>query len=348
MKVTIRTDASLDIGTGHVMRCLTLANAMARRGATIDFICRKEDGDLIEYIEKSGFRVVCLPFEKLAGMQWDKDAEASLDALHHWAVEPDLLVVDQYELDERWERALRSKARRILVIDDLANRMHDCDVLLDPNLHDSPQFRYAGLVGKNTRVFVGPQYALLRPEFEQAVPRTRQQGVRKVLAFYGGSDPSNEGMKLVQALHALGARAPWTALVLGPINPQAQEIREASAGLAEFELIGVTEEMARLMTEADLALGTCGGASWERCLLGLPALVVVNAENQRDDARILHAMGAVRNLGEAGETTAAAWEAAIAAMQQDPGALAAMSRTASAVMTGRREAMHDFESALVR
>jgi UDP-2,4-diacetamido-2,4,6-trideoxy-beta-L-altropyranose hydrolase len=347
VKVAIRTDASLSIGTGHVMRCLTLANTMARRGATVTFICRKETGHLCSQIEEAGFAVWSLPFTESSQMRGSQDAEESLDALRHLAFAPDLLVVDQYSLGARWERALRLGGRRILVIDDLANRMHDCDILLDPNLHDSPESRYTGLVGENTRIFVGPQYALLRPEFECVAPRTRDQGIRKMLAFFGGSDPSHEALKLVHALRALAPLAPRTVLVLGPINPQAQEIRQATMGLPGIELIGATNEMARLMAESDLALGTCGGAAWERCILGLPALVVVSAENQRDDARILHSLGAVRNLGDADTTSAGSWAAAIAAMQDDPDALTAMSRAARAVMRDRQEALRDFEEALV-
>jgi UDP-2,4-diacetamido-2,4,6-trideoxy-beta-L-altropyranose hydrolase len=347
VKIAIRTDSSLDMGTGHVMRCLTLANAMEKRGATAAFICRQDRGNLCDQIEAAGFPVERLPASPELG-SGTKDAEESYRAVHRLGFEPDLLVVDHYSLDERWEHALRSAVRRILVLDDLANRAHDCDVLLDSNLHDSPASRYAGLVGQETRVFVGPQYALLRPEFDRVAPRTRDQGVGRMLIFFGGADPSNEALKLVHALRALAPRVPRAVMVLGPINPHAEEIRRAASGLTGIELIGVTHEMARLMADADLSLGTCGGAAWERCVLGLPALVVVSAENQRDDARILHSLGAVRNLGEAGDTSVETWVAAIAALQDAPAALAAMSRAAQTVMRGRQEALREFESALVR
>jgi UDP-2,4-diacetamido-2,4,6-trideoxy-beta-L-altropyranose hydrolase len=358
VNVAIRVDASFDIGIGHVMRCLAFANIMVGRGAAVAFLCRNQTGHLFELIREAGFAVATLPsfpattpdeaaLKGLQGTRWKEDAEESLGALRSMAFRPDLLVVDQYSLEKRWERALRPAAPRILVIDDLANREHDCDVLLDPNLHDSPGSRYTGLVGEHTRVFVGPQYALLRPEFDRIAPRTRDQGVRKMLVFFGGADPSNEALKIVHALRALATRAPRAVLVLGPISPHAQEIRRTASGLAEIEVIGATNEMARLMAESDLALGTCGGAAWERCVLGLPALVVVSAENQRDDARILHSLGAVRNLGEADDTSVETWVAAIAAMQDDVAALSAMSHAAQSVMQGRQAAMRDFESAIV-
>jgi len=350
VNIAIRVDASLDLGIGHVMRCMAFANAMAGRGAAVRFVCQRLEGHVCDMIEEAGFAVATIPSQEHVhqshGTQWKQDAEESIGALRRMPFKPDLLVVDQYSLENRWERALRSVASRILVIDDLANREHDCDILLDPNLHDSPAYRYAGLVGANTRVFVGPQYALLRPEFDRFAPRTRDQGVSKMLVFFGGSDPSNEALKVVQALRALAGRVPSAYFVLGPINPHAEEIRRAASGLTEIELIGATNEMARLMAQSDLALGTCGGSAWERCVLGLPAIVVVTAENQRDDARILHSLGAVRNLGEAAAAGVETWVAAIAAMQDDKVALSIMSRAALKVMQGRQAAMLEFESAL--
>ena len=342
MKVAIRTDASYDIGTGHVMRCLTLAASLRDRGAEILFVCRQDEGDLCAHIEHSGFAV-----ERLAICTPQEDAQHTLAALERHRFLPDLLVVDHYGLDRRWEGLLRPVAKRILVIDDLGDRAHDCDVLLDPNLHDSPASRYAGLIPAHARAFVGPEYALLRPEFDRVEPRMRDRGVGRILAFFGGADPSNEALKVVQALRALAPNAPKTLLILGPINAREAQIRGAAEKLECLELIKATDAMARLMSESDLALGTCGGAAWERCVLGLPALVVVSADNQRDDARLLGALGAVRNLGEASGTGPGDWRTAITALREDPAALSAMSSAALRVMHGRREARAAFEHALV-
>lgn len=362
MNVVIRTDASIDIGTGHVMRCLTLAQTLKARGATSRFICREHAGHLCERIEAAGFAVSRLPplaahaghpsaasLHQSLRVQWESDARESRAALDRAGVSADLLVVDNYDLGESWERALRPVARRILVIDDLADRPHDCDVVLDPNLHDAPASRYSSLVGSSTRVFVGPQYALLRPEFDRVSPRTRDAGLKRILISFGGIDPSNEALKLVHALRALSPNAPRAVFVLGLINSNSGEIREAAAGVAHLELVGSTDSMAQLMAEADLGVGACGVTAWERCVLGLPALVVVNAENQRDDARILHSLGAVRNLGEAHATSVGRWAAEISRLQAEPGEqLESMSRAAAAVMQGRREAAREFEAALVQ
>jgi UDP-2,4-diacetamido-2,4,6-trideoxy-beta-L-altropyranose hydrolase len=357
VNVAIRADASSDIGTGHVMRCLTLANALRSRGADVAFLCRECFGHLCDQVEADGFAVHRLPSFAAPGpdlslvpprIEWELDAKQTRFALEHAGMRLDLLVVDHYGLGRPWECALRPLTRRILVIDDLADRAHDCDILLDPSLHDCPEIRYVGLVAASTRVFVGPRYALLRPEFDRAATRSRNKGVGGLLIFFGGADISNEALKLVQALRSLAAHAPPTVIVLGPINPNVAEIRSAALGLDRIRLVGTTDEMAILMNEADLGIGTCGGAAWERCLLGLPALVVITAANQRDDARILHSLGAVRNLGDAGEASVARWAAEISILQNDAGALLAMSRAAAAVMHGRQQCVSDFEAALMR
>jgi UDP-2,4-diacetamido-2,4,6-trideoxy-beta-L-altropyranose hydrolase len=289
MRVAIRADASLRMGTGHVMRCLALADTLRGRGASVSFLCRQHDGHLCDLIESQGFAV-----SRLAASDgsWQTDADQCCAEIGRMGTAVDLLIVDHYALDKLWEQALRPLVRRILVIDDLANRPHDCDLLLDQNLHDSPESRYLGLIGESTRRFIGPRYALLRPEFNINPARERDRGLHRLLVFLGGVDPTHEAGKVVEALRALGSEAPQTKLVLGPVNPDGAELREAARGIDALSVIGTTTSMASLICEADLGVGTCGVAAWERCILGLPALVVVNAENQRDDAQILHSLGA--------------------------------------------------------
>src|ERR1700730_3224255 len=221
MTVAFRADASLSLGTGHVMRCLTLATALRERKAAVSFVCRLHDGHLCELIEARGFPVHRLTVSTEAstmgaflshaawlGSSWRDDAQQTRAAIEVRGGEVDLLAVDHYSLDERWESVLRGSARRVFVMDDLADRAHDCDVLLDQNLHDSPESRYAGLVKDTARVFVGPRYALLRPEFDDFTVRARNQGVRRLLVYFGGADPTNEPLKVVFALRAFARDAP--------------------------------------------------------------------------------------------------------------------------------------------
>jgi len=345
VQVAIRTDASQAIGTGHVMRCLALAGLLRERGAVVRFLCRDEPGNLCDYVASRGFEV-----RRLAAateLDWQLDFQQSRLGLGAPGASLDLLVVDHYALDERWERSLRPFARRIFVFDDLADRRHDCDLLLDQNLRDHPESRYAGLVPAGARVFVGPEYALLRPEFNSLAPRTRNQGLRRLFVYLGGGDSRHALLSVVEGLHLLGSVAPITTLVLGAANPDAEEVRAAARAVAQLTVLDTTHEMARLIDEADLGIGTCGIAAWERCLLGLPALLVVTADNQRDDARALHALGAARNLGEAGAVTGGKWAQALEALLRDPETLQSMSQAAAAVMARRQVAMRELEAALV-
>jgi UDP-2,4-diacetamido-2,4,6-trideoxy-beta-L-altropyranose hydrolase len=276
-----------------------------------------------------------------------EDAVQTSAAIRARKIRPDLLVVDHYALDKSWESSLRPLVGRIFVIDDLADRAHDCDLLLDQNLHDAPASRYAGLVPEGAQIFIGPKYALLRPEFGGAPTAPRTQGLRRMLVFFGGVDATNEALKIVHALRLMGTAAPQTDLVLVPVNPNRSEVVDAASGIPRLTVLGRTDDMAGLMRRADLGIGTCGVAAWERCSVGLPAVVVISACNQRDDARILHALGAVRNLGDARNVRIEQWADEVRAIGDDPALLSRMSIAAAAVMGGQKEALRDLEAALV-
>lgn len=243
---------------------------------------------------------------------------------------------------------MRPHTRRILVIDDLADRDHDCDLLLDQNLHEDAQSRYKQRVPHAALQFLGPQYALLRFEFdEHGLERTRDGSVKRLLVFFGGTDLGNQTIKVIDALRALGSRAPESTIVLGPIYPYRDEIYKSVADLPSIHVLDTTDQMSMLIAQADLAIGTCGGGAWERCALGLPCLVVVTAENQREDAEILHRLGAVEHLGDANEVTVENWESALRRSMNDPHRIRSMASAARKVMVGRRTALAELERTLV-
>jgi UDP-2,4-diacetamido-2,4,6-trideoxy-beta-L-altropyranose hydrolase len=188
---------------------------------------------------------------------------------------------------------------------------------------------------------------LLRPEFDDATARVRDRGLRRLLVFFGGSDPSRESLKLVAALRSLGKSMLRTRLVLGPMNVCADEVRREARDLTSVSVIGATSRMSKLMQEADLGVGTCGGAAWERCVVGLPGLVVVTADNQRDDARLLDVAGAVRNLGDSVGVSAEVWAAELRRLVDRPELLRQMSQASCAVMSGHKEALEELEKALI-
>jgi UDP-2,4-diacetamido-2,4,6-trideoxy-beta-L-altropyranose hydrolase len=286
MNVLFRADASITIGSGHIMRCLTLADVLHQQGATVQFACYTEPGDLCDFIEHQGYSVQRL---------------STRDARIRTSVE--WLVVDHYALDASWEGQMRAYAKHMLVIDDLANRPHNCDVLLDQNLYHAMEHRYQDLVAPQCRQLLGPDYALLRPEFYQVRQTLAQRTgeIQRLLVFMGGSDPSNETTKALKAIQALKV-SDWSIdVVVGNSNPNKHAIEQLCQKIPSTSFHCQVSNMAELMGKADLAIGAGGSACWERCCLGLPSLVVTIAENQKEVAQILHERSCHLLLGTAQE-----------------------------------------------
>ena len=318
MKVCFRVDASLQIGTGHVMRCLTLADALRERGASCIFVCRPHSGHLLDLIVQRGHRALALP-ELQEGIQhnlngtahahwlgtdWATDAQDTRQALSaRTCGQPvDWLVVDHYALDARWEDAVRQQAQRIMAIDDLADRPHACDLLLDQNL-GRKEADYGGLLKGNTTTLVGPQYALLRPEFaalraQSLARRQSKPQLQRLLVTMGGVDKDNATGQVLAALQSCSLPANLrVTVVMGPHAPWLAQVQAQAAQMnwPTEVLVGVNN-MAQLMAESDLAIGAAGSTSWERCCLGLPTIQVVLAQNQEAIALALGRFGAALML----------------------------------------------------
>jgi UDP-2,4-diacetamido-2,4,6-trideoxy-beta-L-altropyranose hydrolase len=218
-------------------------------------------------------------------------------------VDLDWVVVDHYALDARWESRVAGRARRLMVIDDLADRKHSCDLLLDQNLGRRPE-DYAGLVSPETKGLIGPRFALLRNEFVRARESSLQaRALRepaKLLISLGGVDAENITGDVLDVLADMPEAGRWqVTVVLGAACPHAVSIREQADAMSyRVEVVVGASNMAELMAGADLAIGAAGGSAWERCCLGLPTLLIVMADNQRPGARALEAAGAAICLGE--------------------------------------------------
>lgn len=335
MRVAFRVDASLSIGTGHVMRCLTLAGVMRDEGVGCLFLCREHLGNLNEFIMSQGFDVHTLCDEEsdadaratksrselgtnrglhtLRHADWlgtnqPSDACQSLEILR--AFDPDWLIVDHYALDAEWETRMgyALPKTRLLVIDDLADRAHKTDVLLDQNLGRAAS-DYSGLVPNDCCCLIGPRYALLRPEFaewhEWSLTRRRKgEPVKTVMISLGGVDKDNVTGQVLNALSqvdrlesikitvVMGVSSPW----LEHVRRQAQEISR------QIDVVVNVTDMARRMAEADIAIGAAGSTAWERCCLGLPTILLILADNQKAIARALEAQGAAINSGSTSDT----------------------------------------------
>jgi len=296
MVIVIRADASTAIGMGHIQRCLTLADALRKQGATVIFICRELLAHSCNLIEEKGYRVYRLPFAESTGstgrqslqhahwlgVDWKTDAEQVTLALSAQDRKVDLLIVDHYALDERWEQYVRPYVDKIMVIDDLADRAHDCDLLLDQNLYENAELRYKGLVPDHCRTLLGPKHALLRPEFKEARRnlRVRNGDIGRILIFFGGGDPTNETSKALEAMRLLDHPDIAVDVIAGSASPYKEQIQQLCASMSNTTFHYQINNMAQLMARSDLAIGAGGTTTWERCCIGLPALVSAIAFNQ--------------------------------------------------------------------
>lgn len=346
----IRADASVEIGTGHVMRCLTLAHALAARGHRCRLVCRDLKGHLAPRIMDEGIPLTLLP----APAEADERPPCSVPAHATWAAVPwerdaaetraaaegaDWLVLDHYAFDAAWEAAARPSGARLMVIDDLADRAHLADLLLDQNL-GRRSADYDGLLPPGAERLIGPRHALLRPDFAAARPAAlaaraeRDHRLAHVLVTMGGVDlPNATGA----ALAALAAHPVLrTTVVMGAHAPALATVRAQAAALPNLvEILVNTPDMVAPMAEADLAIGAGGGTAWERCALGLPSLVAVLADNQAEAAAALQAVGAGIDLGRAGTPGFAARLEEALTLASDPDALRAMSAAAATVTDGQ-------------
>lgn len=337
MKIFIRTDSSTMIGSGHLMRCLTLAEELREAGVSVNFICRDLPGNLADIVLDRCFQVHYLPrsdqsaddhlegYARWLGVSWKTDAEQTRNILDTQDC-VDWLIVDHYALDVNWEKSVKDCVKKIMVIDDLANRCHDCDILLDQNLTKNYQSRYDDLVPAYCKKLLGPRYALLRPEFHQARPEARvRDKIQRILVFFGGVDLSNETAKAIMAIASLNKPDIISDVVVGKSNQRKEEIRALCSQYPNFNYYCQVNNMAELMLKADLAVGAGGATTWERCYLGLPAINIVIAKNQEEVSAALNEKGIINNLGCFSEVTVEMISSCINSFINDPNRLSAMS-----------------------
>ena len=316
--IVFRVDSSTAMGSGHIMRCLTLANALRAMDYDVYFVCRALPGNLICLAEKQNFRVLQLlysgddieatsSYKEWLGVDWETDAHETISIIAENDIMTEWLIVDNYALDYRWEKMLRPLTKKLMVIDDIANRKHDCDLLLDQNFYDDANMRYCNLVPTDCKLLLGPQYALLRPEFAAArkVLRHRDGTIKRILVFFGGSDPSNETMKALQAIEMLKRPDLIVDVVVGLSNPNIEQIEQKCNQLSNTTFYCQVDNIAKIMSEADIAIGASGTAIWERCSLALPSITITVAENQVDIAANVSRAGIIVYLGSSLEVNTA-------------------------------------------
>ena len=309
MMVALRVDASLQIGSGHVMRCLTLADALSERGHRCVFLSQDLEGARLDAVRSRGHVLEVLegrdePYGSdeqapahaawLEG-SWKEDARSTRKALDRCGAS--VLIVDHYALDRRWEEAVAVPGLRLAAIDDLADRPHAISLLLDQNLGRTAA-DYDGLVPEDCLRLIGPDHALVGPQFarlrEESLSRRKESKMEHIMVSMGGVDIDDATSAVLECLGTICSTSiREVSVIMGRHAPHLDRVRAVASSLPlQVEVAVDVTDMAERMTRADLAVGGAGGTAWERCSLGLPSIAVVLAENQRNGARALGNAGA--------------------------------------------------------
>lgn len=309
MKFVFRTDASSKIGTGHMMRCLTLAKKLRDIGKDCKFICRDNGGNFIEKILQEKFDVISLnsSIQKKMnraknfyepdhydwlGVNWEEDAQQTINALGKDII--DWLVIDHYALNNQWEKTLRPYTKKIMVIDDLGDRKHECDLLLDQNLGSSEE-RYKKLIPQKCKRLFGPKFALLNPIYSssRAKMKNRKGDIKRVLIYFGWG---KETIKILENVINLFSEPElkniYIDIVVSSDHSDFVKIKKKIAGRNKLNIYSNLTNLVDLMKSSDLSIGAGGSTTWERCCMGLPSIIVETALNQKLAAEAMKSEGA--------------------------------------------------------
>ena len=339
MRYLFRTDSSDEIGLGHVMRCLTLADKLRKNESNVLFVCRDLRGSIIDLVEKRCYKVHVLGKKQKGGSResilWDekKDAKESLEIINIF--NPEWIIVDHYKLGFQWEMLVGDNARRIMVIDDLPGRKHNCNLLLDQNLRRNAESRYRKSVPKHCELYLGPKNVMLGPYFDKPKVRTRDGRIKNVLLYLGSNDATNQTETILRALVRISQLN--ICVVLGRNHPFEENIVLNYKKNPKIIIYNFVKNIAEIMEWADIAIGTCGITTWERCALGLPTMVCITAENQVEDSIMLDKLGAVMNLGQAEELNTEIWFKNISYLIEKPEKIVKMGIAALGVVDGYLE-----------
>jgi len=307
MKIFIRADGSKIIGIGHLMRCMTLAQKLKESSnCEIIFLVHEIPQHIKTYIYTLGFSIVQYNTVYRIGSVEDAKFILTLIREKYVITNQDWLIVDHYMIDKDWESVLGLEFHKIMVIDDLANRKHNCTLLLDTTVSVDYTYRYENLLSPNTIKLLGPHYALLRDEFSEMRNKILSGHMNKIkgniLICFGGTDPTNETEKVIRALE------PWVlkkkfqlTVIMGSANPHISKVEAKYGATSGINLSVQPHSIALEMSKAELAICAGGTMTWERYCLGLPGLVIAVADNQINIAKEGERQRIDKYLGEASE-----------------------------------------------
>lgn len=311
-KILLRVDSSTNIGSGHVIRCLTLAGSLHKMGLECCFVCRPWDGNLIEMIQDRGYRVYKISkpkyiemnserqYESWIGATEEEDSKEIIDIVKEDGIRYPI-VVDHYGLTKKWHSLVKAVSGPIFAIDDLADRELECEVIIDQNVSSEDKGEYRSLVPDGCVALLGPKYAILRAEFyEQRASRTRERKNR-ILIYFGAFDRLNLCSRVARKI-----RSRSKDISISVVAGNQYSYTSLSKEFKDDRLVDIVvnpSSMAELMIEADIAIGAAGTTSWERACVGLPAIIVSVATNQDRVGREIQKTGAGIFLGRIGQVS---------------------------------------------
>ena len=295
--IFIRVDSSTKIGYGHLIRCLALADTL-KKSFKINFICTNLNGNLISQICKKKFEVFRFN-TKSQRINVKKDAEKTISIIKKHRNKKSLLILDSYILSQEWENRVRPYVKRLIVIDDLMDRKHSCDLIIDQNLHTQMNSLYTKSVPKNCIKLLGPDYAILRNQFiaQRKYAKIRSLPIKNILVSFGGTDNENHTLHALTSLKKLNSDVNVN-VVTGTANIGKKIIKNFCKKNFNYNYFEQVENMAKLMRVADLCIGSSGTTTWERCCIGLPAIVIVASNDQKDIASAVSNNKCIINLGK--------------------------------------------------
>lgn len=340
LDILIRVDSSGLIGSGHAMRCLNLAIKLRFQGCNVTFLTRQNKNNCNFLFIENSFDLIVMKnfndksesvdsseniYSKWLGMSQEIDAMDSLKYIKSKTF--DWIIVDHYALDYKWHDLLRSKTKKIMVIDDLANRTHNCDLLLDQNFFLNKDKRYLGLVPSDCECLLGPEYLLLSSQFEKPEYsyNIRKKGVSRVLVFFGSIDNAKQTELAISAIESLKDNNIIFDVIVGKNNLRATKIENLCNAVKNIRFYCQVDNMSEFIFKADFSLGAGGATSWERIKLGLPSAVAIVADNQDECTKNAEEAEMVINLGHFSKISSETYLEILKIMINSPSKLRRMS-----------------------
>lgn len=313
LEILIRVDSSGLIGSGHAMRCLNLAKRLRLSGCDVLFITRENTSNCNFLFLESDFDVIVMAnthpatcsdattgdgeYKEWLGVSQEQDAQDTIESIG--AKSFDWIIVDHYALDHRWQDLLRPRTKKMMVIDDLANRFHKCDLLLDQNFFINMTERYSSLVSSNCKCLLGPQNLLISEQYDKyrTMDKLRKGSVSRVLVFFGSIDNAEQTELAIAAIRSLNKTCIIFDVIIGKSNVRAALIKKLCDDVENIRFHCQVDNMSEFIFNADFALGAGGATIWERAKLGLPSAVTVVANNQIEATNSAEKAGFIVNLG---------------------------------------------------